>query len=61
MGPYCHYCQSRCFVPIPADAPAAVRAAFGTATLMATCATGQAHDKQATGYCYADVRLVVAG
>jgi hypothetical protein len=43
MGPYCEFCDFRCFV---------VRSLpFLKGTLlMATCAAGMAHDRQATGF-----------
>lgn len=43
MGPYCMYCDRRCFVErqVPGRA--------GT-ILMATCAAGQDHDQIMTGY-----------
>lgn len=43
MGPYCKFCDFRCFVPrlLP----------FKTETLlMATCLAGMAHDRKATGH-----------
>lgn len=48
MGPYCDYCQHRCFVPriLPDDAT------FwpGKSLLMATCSKGMEHDLKGTGY-----------
>jgi hypothetical protein len=52
MGPYCKYCNSRCFVPIPEGAPAEILAAYGNANLMATCAQGKEAEKVKMGYCY---------
>jgi hypothetical protein len=42
MGPYCRYCQQRCFVPNP-------RKSGG---LLATCAFGRKHDMELLGYCF---------
>lgn len=44
MGPYCMYCEHRCFVPR--------RVPGSSATLMATCPGGMACDMRATGYTY---------
>lgn len=43
MGPYCKFCDRRCFVPrvIPST---------GKHQIMATCAAGAAHDRAVTGY-----------
>ena len=51
MGPYCKFCDHRCFVDIPAGAPE-----HGRFTIMATCPKGQELDKQVLGFCWADVR-----
>lgn len=41
MGPYCNYCQRRCFVPrVLKD---------GRSLIMATCAAGMEHDRKETG------------
>lgn len=41
MGPYCNYCQRRCFVPrVLKD---------GRSLIMATCTAGMEHDREATG------------
>lgn len=41
MGPYCQYCDQRCFVP---------RAlADGSHLIMATCSKGMEHDRRVTG------------
>lgn len=51
MGPYCQFCDHRCFVEriIPNPAPGTIAEATGGHLLMATCATGMAHDRRATG------------
>lgn len=40
MGPYCQYCDNRCFVHDPAGGP----------IILATCASGKAHDLRKAGY-----------
>lgn len=40
MGPYCRYCDRRCFVDDPAGGP----------VILATCPAGRAHDLEAGGY-----------
>jgi hypothetical protein len=47
MGPYCQFCDHRCFVPNPRKGD--------RATILATCPAGQAHDKASLGYCYAEL------
>jgi hypothetical protein len=46
MGPYCKFCDQRCFVPNPRES---------RITIIATCPEGQAHDKAKLGYNYAEV------
>lgn len=53
MGPYCNFCDRRCFVErhLP----------FTTATLlMATCQAGMAHDRAKTGHDYTTAVLPAA-
>jgi len=45
MGPYCNYCDKRCFVDNTRK----------SGHLLATCYHGQAHDKQVLGYCYREI------
>lgn len=47
-GPYCRYCDRRCFVSrtLPADA----RWKPGETVHLATCLGGMEHDRQRTGY-----------
>lgn len=42
MGPYCKFCDKRCFVPNPEKA----------GHLLATCRLGRVHDHQRLGYCW---------
>jgi hypothetical protein len=50
MGPYCDFCDHRCFVlrRLPDDANGKI-AGVGE-ILMATCQRGMAHDREQTGY-----------
>lgn len=50
MGPYCDFCDHRCFVlrRLPDDATGKI-AGVGE-ILMATCQRGMAHDLEQTGY-----------
>lgn len=54
MGPYCKFCDRRCFVHITYDWPEHIIKAYGTSTIAATCPGGQKFEKQKTGYCYDD-------
>lgn len=61
MGPYCKFCQTRCFVPMPNDTPFVIfdayRAAGGTVVdIVATCEGGKAYEKEKTGYCHTDIQ-----
>jgi len=47
MGPYCNYCDHRCFVDDPN------RSGY----ILATCLQGMEHDKRHLGYSWHDVRL----
>src|SRR3990170_3817875 len=56
MGPYCNFCQTRCFAPVKADWPEAIllpyrEKGFGIA---ATCAQGQEYERRKLGVCYGD-------
>lgn len=53
MGPYCKFCDHRCFVPrvLPS----------GAHLLMASCAAGMAHDRDATGHDHTTARNPLAG
>jgi hypothetical protein len=45
MGPYCNYCDKRCFVDNTRKG----------GYLLATCPKGQEHDKKVLGYCYSEI------
>lgn len=55
MGPYCKFCDNRCFVSITTDTPKEIQKAYGHYSIMATCAEGQRLEKNKVGYCYADI------
>jgi len=56
MGPYCKFCDLRCFVPFPEGTPAHIIGAYRPGvTIIATCPEGQAFEKKETGYCYSDI------
>jgi hypothetical protein len=55
MGPYCNFCNNRCFVYMPEGTPEHIVRAYGTSTLVATCLGGQRFEKEKTGYCYSDI------
>lgn len=53
MGPYCNFCQTRCFTPFPKDTPAEVFAAYRPGvSIIATCGSGQEWERQQTGWNY---------
>lgn len=61
MGPYCKFCGQRCFVRLSTvNTPNHIAKAYfekvGALAMMATCARGQAYEKQNIGYCYADIK-----
>lgn len=43
MGPYCKFCNSRCFLPRAGKQ-------MGTTAILATCPRGMAHDLKTIGY-----------
>ncbi len=55
MGPYCKFCDQRCFIPFPAWTPEHILQAYGRSTIIATCPRGQAFERERTGFCYADI------
>lgn len=54
MGPYCKFCDRRCFVYVTGAWPEHVRLAYGRNTIAATCLAGQKFERGRLGYCYAD-------
>ena len=59
MGPYCTFCNQRCFTSFPEEAPDFILNAYGTCSLMATCKEGQEFEKKKLGWCYDDVQNVI--
>jgi hypothetical protein len=59
MGPYCKFCNLRCFVPMTEKWPEHVRQAYGHYTMAATCPGGRRFDKEKFGYCYDDIRASI--
>jgi len=55
MGPYCRFCQRRCFVFLPDDTPCHIRRAYGSAELIATCHGGQEYEQAHIGFSYRDI------
>ena len=55
MGPYCKFCNTRCFVPLTASTPEHIQKAYGNNSIAATCKQGQAFEKEKIGYCYQDI------
>jgi len=54
MGPYCKFCNQRCFRYIPEIAPEHVKSAYGTSTIAATCEAGKAFEREKIGVCADD-------
>ena len=59
MGPYCKFCNSRCFVHLPTDTPKEALEAYGTSTIVATCERGQAFELEKVGWNYTKIRQAV--
>lgn len=56
MGPYCNFCNNRCFVPFPGGTPKeAINSYNSTVTIIATCEAGQQSEMERTGWCYAKI------
>ncbi len=58
MGPYCKFCDRRCFVHLPQDTPVEALEAYGRNTIVATCAPGQAFELERTGWNYNRIQAV---
>lgn len=64
MGPYCNFCGQRCFTYFPDETPEYVLNAYGKLKgvpiqIIATCPSGQKHEKERTGYCYDDIMKLI--
>ena len=59
MGPYCKYCDNRCFVHLPQATPQKYldiyEAAGFTSIIIATCPAGQRAEKNNLGVCYDEI------
>ena len=55
MGPYCNFCNIRCFVHFPIGTPEEALKAYGESTIMATCKEGQKFELEKTGWNYARI------
>lgn len=59
MGPYCKFCNQRCFTHMPLNAPQHIVDAYvakvGSIPIIATCPGGQQFEKDKVGYCYHDI------
>ena len=58
MGPYCNFCEKRCFCHFPQDTPHYILKAYGTSTIVASCPKGQALEKQEVGFCLDDIKAI---
>ena len=54
MGPYCRYCNHRCFTHITNEWPEHIVRAYGPYEIVATCPKGQAFEKETIGFSYSD-------
>lgn len=65
MGPYCKFCNRRCFVPFSEGTPKEALDAYSALapdiiiSIIATCAEGQAYEKEKTGWCYHDIQKAI--
>ncbi len=55
MGPYCKFCNNRCFVHFPENTPQEILDAYKHIDIIATCPGGQKFEKEKTGFCYNDI------
>ena len=59
MGPYCKYCNQRCFTHIPKDTPSYLLTLYSRykdpVGIIATCKEGQAAEKKSIGTCYDEI------
>lgn len=59
MGPNCNYCGTQCFVPMPKDTPLRVLNAYDNSSIVATCSSGQAFERDLIGYCHDDIQKML--
>lgn len=60
MGPYCRYCNNRCFTRFPEHTPDHIIEAYeGLGNIIATCRQGQAFEQERVGWCYATIKAEI--
>jgi hypothetical protein len=64
MGPYCKFCDQRCFSHMPAETPSHILEAYrtfmgGSVPIIATCHGGQKFEREKIGYCYDDIQAAI--
>lgn len=60
MGPYCRFCNRRCFCLITEEWPEHIREAYRRrGDIAATCGRGQAFEKQLLGYSWNDAKAAM--
>jgi hypothetical protein len=59
MGPYCKFCDSRCFVPLPQGTPQEALVAYEGYDIIATCSAGQAFEMKKVGWSYSRIQEVI--
>lgn len=59
MGPYCKFCDNRCFTPLGIIggriAPKWVFELYGDVSIIATCPKGQALEREQVGICHSEI------
>ncbi len=60
MGPYCDFCNRRCFVHLPENTPTELIHLYEEGiTIIATCLAGQGNEKANFGTCYGDIMTAI--
>lgn len=60
MGPYCNFCNNRCFTYFPEGTPQeAINAYRPGVTIIATCQRGQQAEMERTGWYYDRIVKVI--
>jgi hypothetical protein len=59
MGPYCNYCNNRCFIYLPDGAPQEAHEAYGVYAIIATCSGGQAFEERKVGWSYRRIMAAI--
>lgn len=59
MGPYCKFCNNRCFTHLPEGTPDHIIKAYGMISIIATCREGQEYEKERIGCCYDDIMTII--